>query len=45
MADTQPEAPMGENSSRTQTDQPRSTEAPAMSVARLLANLRRIRRA
>jgi hypothetical protein len=45
MADTQHDAPVGEDSSSTQPEEPRSTEAAAMSVARLLANPRRIRRA
>jgi hypothetical protein len=44
MADTQHDARVGEDSSSTQTEDSISPEAPAMAVARLLANPRRIRR-
>lgn len=45
MADTQHDAPVGEDSASAQTEETRSPEATAMTVARLLANPRRIRRA
>jgi hypothetical protein len=44
MSDTQHDARVGENSSTAQTGESRSPEASAMTVARLLANPRRIRR-
>ena len=44
MADTQHDAPVGEDTSRTQNEESRSPESPAMTVARLLANPRRVRR-
>jgi hypothetical protein len=45
MADTQHDARVGEDPSSTQTAESRSPESPAMTVARLLANPRRVRRA
>ena len=45
MADTQHAARIAEDPSSTQTEESRSPESPAMSVARLLANPRRVRRA
>ena len=45
MADTQHDARVGEDSSASPTEDSRSPEAPAMAMARLLANPRRIRRA
>jgi hypothetical protein len=45
MADTQHDARVGEDSSSTQTGDSRGPESPAMTVARLLANPRRVRRA
>jgi hypothetical protein len=45
MADTQHDARVGEDSSSTQTAESRSPESPAMTVARMLANPRRVRRA
>ena len=45
MADTQHDARVGEDSSSTRTAESRSPESPAMTVARLLANPRRVRRA
>jgi hypothetical protein len=44
MADTQHDTPADEDSSSTQTEQTRSPESPALTVARMLANPRRIRR-
>ena len=45
MADTQHDARVGEDSSSTQTEEARSPEATGLTVARLLANPRRTRRA
>ena len=45
MADTQHDARVGEDSSSTQTEETHSPEATALTVARLLANPRRTRRA
>lgn len=45
MADTQHDAPVGEDSASTPSEEPRSTGTSAMTLARLLANPRRIRRA
>jgi hypothetical protein len=45
MADTQHDAPVGEDPSSSQSEESRSPEAASMSVARLLANPRRVRRA
>ena len=45
MADTQHDARVGEDSSTAQTDDSRSSEQSALTVARMLANPRRIRRA
>ena len=45
MADTQHDARVGEDTSSTQTEESRSAEGPALTVARMLANPRRIRRA
>jgi hypothetical protein len=45
MSDTQHDARVDEDSTNSQTEDPRSPEASAMTVARLLANPRRIRRA
>ena len=44
MADTQHDARVGEDSTTAQTEDSRTPEAPAMALARLLANPRRIRR-
>ena len=44
MADTQHDARAGEDSSISQTEESSSPEAPAVTVARRLANPRRIRR-
>ncbi len=45
MADTQHDARVDEDPSSERTEDSRSPESPAMTVARLLANPRRIRRA
>ena len=45
MADTQHDAPVGEDSSSTQPGESRNPESPALTVARMLANPRRVRRA
>ena len=44
MADSQHDARVGEDSSTAPTEDSRGPEAPAMAIARLLANPRRIRR-
>jgi hypothetical protein len=44
MADTQHDARVGDDTSSTQTDEARSPESPALTVARMLANPRRVRR-
>jgi hypothetical protein len=44
MADTQHDARVGEDSSSAQTEESRSPEMSPLTVARLLANPRRIRR-
>ena len=44
MADTQHDARVGEDTSSTQTEETRSPESPASTVARMLANPRRVRR-
>ena len=44
MADTQHDVQVDEDSSSTQTEEPRAAQASAMVVARLLANPRRTRR-
>jgi hypothetical protein len=44
MADTQHDARVGEDSSSTQTEETRGTDGSALTVARMLANPRRIRR-
>lgn len=44
MADTQHDARVGEDSSSPQTEETRSIEESALTVARMLANPRRIRR-
>jgi len=44
MDETQTKPQMDDDSVATQADESRSTEAPAVPVARLLANPRRIRR-
>ena len=45
MADTQHDAPAGEDSSSAQPEESHSPEAVGLTVARMLANPRRIRRA
>ena len=45
MSDTQHDARVGEDSTSSQSEESRSPEASGMTVARLLANPRRIRRA
>ena len=45
MSDTQHDARVDEDSTNLQTEESRSPEASALTVARLLANPRRIRRA
>jgi hypothetical protein len=45
MADTQHDAPVGEDSSSTQSEESNTPESPALTVARMLANPRRVRRA
>lgn len=45
MADTQHDAQVDEDSTGSQSEESRSPEAAAMTVARLLANPRRVRRA
>lgn len=45
MADTQHDAPVGEDSCSTQSEESRNPESPALTVARMLANPRRVRRA
>ena len=45
MSDTQHDARVDEGSTSTQTEESRSPEASGMTVARLLANPRRVRRA
>jgi hypothetical protein len=44
MADTQHDARVGEETSSTQTEDERTAEGSALTVARMLANPRRIRR-
>lgn len=44
MADTQHDAQAGDDSSTPQTDESRSPEGAAITVARMLANPRRTRR-
>jgi hypothetical protein len=44
MADTQHDVRMTDDSSAPQTEEPRSPEATAAAVGRMLANPRRIRR-
>ena len=45
MADTQHDAQVNEDSSSEQTEESRSPEAAGMTVAHMLANPRRVRRA
>ena len=45
MSDTQHDAPVGEDSASSRSEESRSPAAAAMTVARLLANPRRTRRA
>ena len=45
MADTQHDVRVDEDSASSQTEESRSPEAASMTVARLLANPRRVRRA
>jgi hypothetical protein len=45
MADTQHDARSGEDSSTPQTEESRSPEESGLTVARMLANPRRVRRA
>jgi hypothetical protein len=45
MADTQHDVRVDEDSAGSQTEESRTPEAAAMTVARLLANPRRVRRA
>ncbi len=45
MSDTQHDARVDEDSSNSQTEESRSPQASGMTVARMLANPRRIRRA
>jgi hypothetical protein len=45
MSDTQHDARVDEDSTSSQTEESRSPQATGMTVARLLANPRRIRRA
>ena len=45
MTDTQHDARVGEDPSSAQTEESRSPEGSGMTVARLLANPRRVRRA
>ena len=45
MADTQHDARVDEDSASSQSEESRSPEASGMTVARLLANPRRVRRA
>ena len=45
MSDTQHDARVDEDSTNAPTEESRSAEGPALTVARMLANPRRIRRA